>query len=1105
MNTTARRRRDNGSNSGGPLLRAQPLPGAGGGQDGRRRGHRRLASTLGIAVLLALVGGGLLQPVLAPVPARAAPLPDGFSEEFVATGFSLPVSVQFSPDGRIFVAERSGLIKVLDGVGDPTPAVVADLRPQVYEYYDRGLLGFALDPGFPSNPYAHVLYTYDAAIGGTAPRWRDECPNPPGENEDGCVASGRLSRLRIEGNSVVSEQVLINDWCTQYPSHSTGDLRFGSDGSLYVSGGDGASFTFVDYGQRGSPRNPCGDPPGGSGASLSPPASEGGAMRSQDLRTTGDPVGLDGTVLRVDPDTGAGLPDNPMASSSDPNARRIIAHGLRNPFRMTFRPGTDELWLGDVGWVGWEEINRIADPTGSVKNFGWPCYEGNGRQPGYDGPDFTICENLYAQPSAVTPPWFVYSRDGTGIPGEAERCLSNGLASTSGVSFYTGSSYPARYRNALFFADYSRSCIYAMPAGAGGLPDPAQAEAFAAAAQPVYLTMGPDGNLWYVNLGGTLRRILYAGGGGEVNRVPTAAVTATPTQGAAPLAVQFDGSGSRDPDSGDSVTAYDWDLDGNGTYGDAAGPRPAFTYQQPGTYNAALRVTDSHGARSGAVTVRISVGNTGPTARITAPATGTTWQPGDPIAFAGTATDPQDGTLPAARLSWAITLQHCADGGGCHAHPLQNLTGVAGGSLPAPDHEYPSHIDLQLTATDSGGLTDTATLRLDPRTVDLTFASEPSGMRLTVGPTSQVTPFTRRVIAGSRNSVSAPTPQDFGGAGQLFTSWSDGGAASHDLVAPGTATTYTARYRAPEAPAPAATALALQPSRTQVGSGEEVVLDGRLTAVQGGAGIAGEQVQLDARAAGATAWSRLDTAATDTDGTVRFSHRPAGTTEYQLRFAGSDGKLPSASELARVAIGSSVTARVSPPSIPLGIGARVSGTVTPASPGELVVVETSSGGGWRQLATGPLDQAGRFDLYAIPTATGATGLRVRKLAGDASGESVSATLGLKVYRTVIAGIRIVGPGLNGEYLELRNTGTTDVNLGTWTVTHQRLGWTVPLRPYTLRAGQSVRVYSGLGATRSGRLFLNRRMSVWRSSRTGDLIQVRDGSGLVAAAIRYQKS
>ena len=81
-----------------------------------------------------------------------------------------------------------------------------------------------------------------------------------------------------------SEKVLVEDWCQQYPSHSVGDLTFGPDGALYASAGEGASFDFVDYGQKGSPLNPCGDPPGGSGATLTPPTAEGGSLRSQSLR-----------------------------------------------------------------------------------------------------------------------------------------------------------------------------------------------------------------------------------------------------------------------------------------------------------------------------------------------------------------------------------------------------------------------------------------------------------------------------------------------------------------------------------------------------------------------------------------------------------------------------------------------------------------------------------------------------------------------------------------------------------------------------------------------------------------------------------------------------
>jgi hypothetical protein len=150
--------------------------------------------------------------------------------------------------------------------------------------------------------------------------------------------------------------------------------------------------------------------------------------------------------------------------------------------------------------------------------------------------------------------------------------------------------------------------------------------------------------------------------------------------------------------------------------------------------------------------------------------------------------------LPASALSWQVILHHCPSD--CHTHLLQTFTGVASGSFTAPDHEYPSYLELQLTATDSGGLTNTASLRLDPKTVVLTFQSNPaSGFQLTVGSTSQQAPFTRTVIVGSANSVSAPTPQTVRGQTYKFDSWSDGGAQTHTITAPPTATTYTAKFR----------------------------------------------------------------------------------------------------------------------------------------------------------------------------------------------------------------------------------------------------------------------------------------------------------------------
>jgi glucose/arabinose dehydrogenase len=762
------------------------------------RPHRGLAKVVRQRLMPLL----LLLALVAPLPpggARAAAtLPPGFQETIVLSGLVNPTAVRFASDGRVFVAEKSGLIKVFDGLSDATPTVFADLRTNVHNFWDRGLLGLALDPNFPTNPYVYVLYTHDAAIGGTAPRWgtvggsSDGCPTPPGATGDGCVVSGRLSRLAAAGNVMTGpEQVLIEDWCQQYPSHSIGSLVFGADGALYVTGGDGASFNFVDYGQDGSPVNPCGDPPGGVGAVLTPPTAEGGALRSQDLRTPGDPVTLDGAVIRVNPATGAAMPDNPLAGHADPNARRIIAYGLRNPFRANVRPGTSELWLGDVGWNEWEEINRIDNPTGPVKNFGWPCYEGNPRQSGYDGANLNICEGLYGQSGAVTAPYFAYHHNNRVVANEACPTGSSAIAGLA-FAFYQGGSYPASYSGALFFADYSRDCIWAMRKDADGLPAPGLLETFVAgAANPVDLQVGPGGDVFYADLdGGTIRRIQYLG----ANQPPTALIQANPTSGPAPLTVAFDGTGSSDPD-GDPLS-YAWDLDGDGAFDDSTAAAPTYTYTQPGSYTAALRVIDGGGA-SGTATAVISAANTAPTATISAPLSSTTWKVDDPIAFSGSATDQQDGTLPASALSWSLILHHCPST--CHTHPLQSFSGVASGSFNAPDHEYPSYLELRLTATDSGGLQDTESVLLDPQTVALSFQSSPSGAQLVVGSSAGTTPFSRTVITGSVNSISAPSPQTLGGVTYAFAAWSDGGAQSHNVVA-NAAATYTATYAVSDPP-----------------------------------------------------------------------------------------------------------------------------------------------------------------------------------------------------------------------------------------------------------------------------------------------------------------
>jgi PKD repeat protein len=405
-----------------------------------------------------------------------------------------------------------------------------------------------------------------------------------------------------------------------------------------------------------------------------------------------------------------------------------------------------------------------------------------------------MCSSLYSAPGSVTAPYYAYNHGACVV--SYSGCRTGG-SSITGVAFYQGGSYPSAYNGALFFGDHSRNEIWAMLPGTNGLPDPTRLQSLVgvdstggAAGHPVDLKTGPGGDLFYVDMdGGTVHRITYT----AANQPPNAIITANPTNGSPPLVVNLDGTASSDPE-GRPLT-YSWDLNGDDTFGDASGPTASYTYTTAGVYHPALRVTDEQGA-SDTASVTITVGNTAPTAVIDSPSSSLTWRVGDVINLSGHATDPQDGALPANALTWSLIMHHCYTPADCHTHTLQTFTGTSG-SFTAPDHQYPCWLELQLSATDSGGLTSTTSVRLDPKTVVLTFKTNPGGLVLNANfnDTARPTPFSVTVVARSANSVSAPLSQTFNKSTYGFVSWSDGGQASHPITAPDVNTTYTATYR----------------------------------------------------------------------------------------------------------------------------------------------------------------------------------------------------------------------------------------------------------------------------------------------------------------------
>jgi len=744
-----------------------------------------------------------------------------FVDQPVFTGLSQPTTIRFASDGRAFVAEKSGIVKEFDSIAATTATVVVDLRTVVHNWWDRGLLSLAVDPHFlTGSPYLYLYLVYNAPPGQVAPFWPStSCPSPPGQTTDGCVVTSELVRVTVNTTTNVASttDVLIHDWCQQFPSHSGGAMVFDSSGNLIVTGGDGASFTGIDYGQRGgtlpnattpvTPANPCGDPPGGVGVAATIPTAEGGSLRAQDVRTSGDPTGLNGTIIRVDPATGLGIAANPLAASADANNRRLVANGFRNPFRMTSRPGTDELYVGDVGDQTWEEIDLVNPPANTpltpttLPNYGWPCYEGPSIDGAWQGLGTNLCNGLYGQANAVTQPVYAYSHTNAFASQVGPCFVPDGSgrmsSSISGLAFYEGASGASidfggvsstQYKGALFFTDYSRNCLGVLfPDLVTGRPDPSTMQQIASnLSHPVDLVTGAGGDLYYVDLdGGIVHRISY-------HLKPLASASVTPTVQKAPYTFTLDGSASTDPDTNDYIASYNWYLNGQSdTTGapDATSSSPTYDWlvNTPGVYTVRLKVI-THFGLDASTSVGVDASNAPPVPVIDTPSASLTWTVGDKISFTGHATDTEDVTIPPSGLQWELVIHHCPAGIViCHLHFIQTwpagTDGVASGSFSAPDHEYPSWLELRLTATDSHGASATTSVLLYPNAGTLTAGSSVPGVHVSVDGTTQPNPATPvTYVRGGLATVNAPVTAVASGKRYRFTGWSDGGSAIHDVI-----------------------------------------------------------------------------------------------------------------------------------------------------------------------------------------------------------------------------------------------------------------------------------------------------------------------------------
>ena len=239
-------------------------------------------------------------------------LPQGFSGETVAEGITGATAMEVAPDGRVFVCEQTGALRVVkDGVLLPDPFVKLEVDSQ----WERGLIGVALDPDFARNGFVYV--------NSVSPR-----PYP----------HHRISRFTARGDVAASgSEVVLFEGDDQSKlggkvpaGHQGGAIHFGKDGKLYVALGE---------------------------------------------QTAGEPSqrmdSLLGKLLRLNPD-GSIPEDNPFYRSARGKYRSIWALGLRNPFSFAVQPGTGRIFINDVGETRWEEVNEGF----AGANYGWPAAEG---------------------------------------------------------------------------------------------------------------------------------------------------------------------------------------------------------------------------------------------------------------------------------------------------------------------------------------------------------------------------------------------------------------------------------------------------------------------------------------------------------------------------------------------------------------------------------------------------------------------------------------------------------------------------------------------------------------------------------------------------------
>jgi cytochrome c len=610
----------------------------------------------GLALMLAFAFAGVGSSAQQSKPAAATARPDDnrFTPVVLVPPGELdePMTFQVARDGRVFIIERKGSLKMYDPVSKSVKLIAKipvntkyTNAAGVQREAEEGLVGFTLDPNFEKNHWVYMLYA------------------------DPEVAKHTLARWELIGEELITEsKVVVLEYGVQREQccHTGGGMAWDRDGNLYMTVGNNTSNSLSAQTDERPGRTPWDD--------------QRGSANTNDLR---------GKILRIhpEPDGTYTIPKGNLFPPGTPRTRpEIYTMGNRNPWRVFVDSRTGYVYWGEVGPDanedtevgprGYDELNQARGPG----FFGWPYFVGENRA----FPYFDFFKGVPLQPKDPQKP-INDSVNNTGLrelppaqpafiaypyaPSDKYPEVGSGARSANGGPIYHRADfpdakrpYPEYYEGKWFATDFSRSWIMAITLDENS--NYVSMERFLPSyrpVEPIDARFGPDGDFYVLEYGSTwfakspdskLVRIEYNGG----NRAPAIQISSDRTGGIAPFKVAFSSAGTVDYDR-DPLT-YEWTIES--ADGSAPrvfkGPNPTVPFERNGIYVATLTVKDPAGAEATA-SLDIIAGNDPPRVAIdvkSPTANRTFFVPDQPISYSVQVSDREDGKVPPDRVAVAI-------------------------------------------------------------------------------------------------------------------------------------------------------------------------------------------------------------------------------------------------------------------------------------------------------------------------------------------------------------------------------------------------------------------------------------------------------------------